>query len=438
MIVSLLICLVSHKGNAQHRRFLLDEEFKNKNNKWPTYNDNSNSDSDYIGIDTFLIPGLKMGATNNTARFVTVNVPIDDNRDFSIDAECKHRKGVDGEGYGIVFGGKDAGNYYSLNITASGYFELFKYENGVFVQIRPWKKIDTGLLSDFVPYSRRIGIEKMGNAWIINIDNRPKDTVYNHHLMGSRTGFIRYGNQQVEFSRLLISGYDETEQKISGTNGSDQILFNSDFGNFYNHADPSYSNDTSRKKFDLNINSEITRMKYFDMRWKDTIFHISVIKKDSTAMNFAEVGLIPDYIKLNTAADYSFELLFHCFSYDEMLKKPMGPMGIIFGAREQLPGDYNSIMFRPGILTEYGIFSNISKTVQGFKRAYGYETFRDNDLLVEKKGQYFDFYLNHHYIGSGPVADTQSNSLVVGLVVYNSWNFSIKKLIIKGVPVQTD
>ena len=44
-------------------------------------------------------------------------------------------------GYGLVWGAKDANNFYAFTISSDGKCNIYRFEEGSFINIRPWVRL---------------------------------------------------------------------------------------------------------------------------------------------------------------------------------------------------------------------------------------------------------------------------------------------------------
>ena len=173
----------------------------------------------------------------------------------------------------------------------------------------------------------------------------------------------------------------------------------------------------------------------------DSMLMLGIFKKDSSQLNLAYLELIPDYLAVNTNRDYSVEISFAAINMDMSYKivrglpdrKPM-VFGFIFGNQTQELYKRTGIVFNESAGTEFALLGNGSM-LQKYESTRHYNDIKDNLLRVEKTGGFFDLYLNGYYEGSVPVSGPTDNSLTIHAMGYNSLQLFIKKLIVKGFPI---
>ena len=83
------------------------------------------------------------------------DVSIDTGRDFEIEARLMFVRGLDNQGQGILWGGKDRQNEHRFLFAANGYYRIYKAEAGKYPDIVGWKKTDLVKPDDYVTLTVR-------------------------------------------------------------------------------------------------------------------------------------------------------------------------------------------------------------------------------------------------------------------------------------------
>ena len=107
-----------------------EEDFYNNYSIWELEFEKSTSK---INSDHF----IELNNLSNMAlRFV--NIPLDQNIDFSVSILLSQKQGFIHDAYGLLMGFKDWDNYYFFSVTPDGDFSITGYENGVANRIKDW------------------------------------------------------------------------------------------------------------------------------------------------------------------------------------------------------------------------------------------------------------------------------------------------------------
>jgi hypothetical protein len=174
---------------------LLSEDFSNNSRKWPVANDEKKEFRVTYGKYYFAHKRDKSGW------YVSQNIKgFNAYKDFKIDANARHIKGITNNGFGIVWGIKDK-NSFHFQISANGYFRLAKNVNGKFVNISGWKKSSKVIKGNNL---NRLGVAKRGNILYCYVNGaRVYQTAF-EPFSGSRAGFRVDKNQAIEFDNFVV------------------------------------------------------------------------------------------------------------------------------------------------------------------------------------------------------------------------------------------
>ncbi len=197
----------------------------------------------------------------STAITSTIEVPHLQFTDYRISATLSKLKGIDDNGFGLVWGGKDENNELEFVISGNGQFKVMKWEGGIKTDLVTWT------------YSRAI------NKWdfssnILRIENKDKVLRYyinNEYVavtndipqLGNRVGFVLNETMQVEVDNLVVEnlapGFGKkfgspddvkiSSVKFSGSRKTDDIYTNE-----------LYYNETASIHVEImNIGSEVVK-----------------------------------------------------------------------------------------------------------------------------------------------------------------------------------
>ncbi|HEY6951580.1 MAG TPA: hypothetical protein VI758_04185, partial [Bacteroidota bacterium] len=207
----------SLRAFAQERT-LLDERFYNNTNSWPEYDNDDNSCRVFDGYyesDVKKADGTWMGS---------IVLPIDEQRDFTLETTIERMSGVDNYGYGLAWGIRDVNNFYYLNITANGYYTYGKCENAKYTDLIPWTAsslihtpgTSTGNIN-------KITVKKTGGQLSFYLNDSYLAQSPSLAFYGSKVGFGVYRQMKIHFTSLLVTQ--------AGAAASEQTVLSDEFSN---------------------------------------------------------------------------------------------------------------------------------------------------------------------------------------------------------------
>lgn len=136
---------------------------------------------------------------------------LDDSEPFSIEITIKHLAGTDDYGYGLTWGMLDLDNYYSFDITSSGYYRIAKTDNGNWQAYVDWKA--SGYINTYGG-SNKLGVKKVDEQLKFYINNSYVDQIAFEYFFDDGVGFAVWRNQTIAVDDLIIRGteyYDDFE-----------------------------------------------------------------------------------------------------------------------------------------------------------------------------------------------------------------------------------
>lgn len=175
---------------------ILFEGFNNNNNNWPVTNTSDVSLAVQGGDYIF---DHKKSSGGKTA---TISKYINTSRDFYITAQIKKVSGVQGNGFGIVFGRKDADNQNQFFISANGSYIINKFDNGQRTYIKNWT--DSEHIKQGNGAYNYLKVQKKGSKVEFYINSKLVYTSYSTKFYGNRVGFIVYDLQKISVGYLSM------------------------------------------------------------------------------------------------------------------------------------------------------------------------------------------------------------------------------------------
>jgi hypothetical protein len=133
-IIIILFYLITCFNNmwAQFSVKILNEDFSSNAMRWETRKDSSSEME--IKDGKYLLKNKLDG----TALSSTIDMPNLQPENFRIIATISKNKGIDNNGFGLVWGAKDMNNDFEFVISSNGYFKILKWENGQKEDIIDW------------------------------------------------------------------------------------------------------------------------------------------------------------------------------------------------------------------------------------------------------------------------------------------------------------
>lgn len=134
------------------------------------------------------------------------SLEIDQNKDFDIEITMNKVEGVD-YAYGLVFGLKDANNFYQYAIT-DGYYVYGKLEEDTWHKLIDWTEsphINKGNAEN------TLSIQKEGNQIKFYINDQYVNEAEFGEFLGDNVGFVVYNKMRIDFEQILITQFSPEE-----------------------------------------------------------------------------------------------------------------------------------------------------------------------------------------------------------------------------------
>jgi hypothetical protein len=197
----------------------------------------------------------------STAITSTIEVPHLQYSDYRISATLSKLKGIDDNGFGLVWGGKDENNELEFVISGNGQFKVMKWEGGIKTDLVPWTYSTAINKWDFS--SNVLIIENKDKVLRYYINNEYVAATNDISQLGNRVGFVLNETMQVEVDNLVVEnlapGFEKklgspdnvkiSSIKFSGNRPSDDV-----------HSNELYYNETANIQVELtNIGNETVK-----------------------------------------------------------------------------------------------------------------------------------------------------------------------------------
>lgn len=173
------------------------------------FNDNSKGWSDKMqeGADMYMRAGKYYFHHKREASAWMTNqsIAVDESRDFYIETSIAKVSGEQDYGHGLIWGFKDWKNYFSFNVSSTGYFKVSKEENDEWTNIKGWT------VSNAVNKGNSINIlkiRKAGNMLKFYINSNFVFETYYEEMFGSRIGFEIHRRQElaIDYFKVAYAG----------------------------------------------------------------------------------------------------------------------------------------------------------------------------------------------------------------------------------------
>ena len=156
--------------------------------------------------------GLSMTTLSDKGVAQAINIPIQANNDYSIEATVDFRNGAGDLWHGIIWGFKDWDNYYFYYINANGYYKIGQFTEGT-VHVSADNQY-----SNFINRGKdwnklKITLKKGNMYYLVNDSVIDEEKAY--ALKGNNIGFfIPEGKQQVIFEHLIVRQKTDGSEKL--------------------------------------------------------------------------------------------------------------------------------------------------------------------------------------------------------------------------------
>ena len=112
------------------------------------------------------------------------------NNSATYEIECKKVSGHQEIAYGLVFGAVDYENFYSLNISTTGYYTLSKRNSSNLMPIKEWERSDK-LLTGYNKLNN-LKVVKAGSRYTVFINGTEVHQFTDSSINGNKIGFFAW------------------------------------------------------------------------------------------------------------------------------------------------------------------------------------------------------------------------------------------------------
>jgi hypothetical protein len=222
----------------------------------------------------FVIEKRKVGAMQ-----LSQKAEFEDTEKWLIECDCEWMSGAENSPFGVVFGG-EGNNFFTFNISANGFYSLFRYVDRELEKLIDWT--DSDVIDGYG--INHLEIQRNVDEIILRINHEEVERIERDPFFGQHFGFYVNNIQTVHFSNLRLSKIERDGRYASGVSVSNKNIScvkNLSLLQLY-HSAPhgvlkSFSWEPSISLFGKFISSE-----YFDEYAKSVAGEKFVLNKDET------------------------------------------------------------------------------------------------------------------------------------------------------------
>lgn len=193
--------------NKVYKSIILNKNLIQESNDWSIVDDENHSLKK--NKNEYIVNRKK--ETSSSIPVVHSNLNFDLN--WTIEVDTEWLDGIDNNGYGIILG-REAGNYYTFQISANGSYIFCKYENYVCNVLIPWKESDS--INEWS--ENNLMIKKTEGILHLYINSDLVDTIEIPSFFGQKFGFHVTKNQEISFSDFRFCKLIESDSYGEGIN----------------------------------------------------------------------------------------------------------------------------------------------------------------------------------------------------------------------------
>ena len=174
---------------------ILNDEFDDNKNDWTIISNTSHLFDISNGV--YSIEGKLEGRAITSTIFIDTNIS-----NFKISAEFVKLKGIDNNGYGLVWGGRDENNEFEFIISGNGQFKIIEWNKGKQNEIVSWS--NSANINKWNLSTNILSIESKNNLWKFFINGHYVARCLKKSFFGNKFGFIVNENIKYQVNYLKI------------------------------------------------------------------------------------------------------------------------------------------------------------------------------------------------------------------------------------------
>ena len=127
---------------------------------------------------------------------------LDEGQDFRISTELTQYQGDDSDGFGLIWGGKDAGNFYGFNINAAGQYRVYQYKDYNYSEIKSFTQAGDYIRGKGM--KNNLELRRTGGLISFFANGKFLYSMPSKRFLGSQVGYVLYNQTEVHINTLDI------------------------------------------------------------------------------------------------------------------------------------------------------------------------------------------------------------------------------------------
>jgi len=197
LLFLLLVTSIAGTAFAQQKTLLLDK-FSDNQNGW-TERDNEKASASIAGGAYKIVHHKPEGSY----LFLLDFPQLDPSQDFTIQTRIKQFQGSDADGFGLVWGCKDAGNFFGFNINGASQFRVYRYKDQDYTEIKSFTPALNAVKSKGM--ENTLAIRKIGPQLSFYVNDRYVYAIPFQDFLGTQLGYVLYNQTEIHALDLKIT-----------------------------------------------------------------------------------------------------------------------------------------------------------------------------------------------------------------------------------------
>ncbi len=195
-VTILSFCLLTNYSYSQFSVKIINENFTGNSMGWEIRQDE---------FSEMNLSGGKYSLSNKSEGMAitsTIELPHLQDKNYRISAKLSKIKGIDNNGFGLVWGSTDANNEFEFVISGNGHFKVLKWEQGKKTDLIDWTYHSAVNKWDFS--NNEIAVENSEGLFRFYINGAYVALLKAQELFGKKTGFVLNENMIVEVDEFIV------------------------------------------------------------------------------------------------------------------------------------------------------------------------------------------------------------------------------------------
>ncbi|MBS4029348.1 MAG: caspase family protein [Ignavibacteriales bacterium] len=327
------------------------------------------------------------------------------NKDFSIEAKIEHISGVENYGYGLVWGLKDANNTYAFNISADGYYQVGKWDDGSWSNILEWTSSNDIRQGNYA--SNVLRIQRRGSNYEFYVNDIYLTSLSGLPFFGNKFGFNVNRHQRIAIDFVKVKNIDDVSFDEFLDDESNEITLDEETSSivFFDAFENNYKSWTTQNDNERYIQVENG---YYNFELKEN----------------GHSWATWQYVSIFESDDFSIE---SAMRHSDGIRN--NQFGIAFGLKD----NHNYFTFcisDNGFYTFRKIVNNSWVSIIDWTQSdYIYTNNVTNILGIRKKGSQLEFIINDKSVNTASVESFFGNN--IGFTVSNAQRIEFDYLTVK-------